>query len=293
MRVVSLGSGSSGNALLVQTSRTAVLVDAGFAAAHAGQPAAPGGRHAGHAQRDPAHPRAFGSRQRRGGLRGDARHPARLRSAHAEGGAGSAADAPGRAAPLPARRAARGQEHRFADLDVRSFAISHDAVAPCGYVLSTGAWTVTIATDTGECAPQVIEALRGAHLLVLEANHDRERLLAAPIPGTSSAASSATPATSPTRSAPRRWRRRWTTDPAGSGWRTSARPTTRPISPARRSATTSGRAGWGTPSCTSPRQGWDPTGRAARSSAARPRRMLRASSAPRAYRAASRAPTQH
>ena len=30
MRVVSLGSGSSGNSLLVQTSRTAVLVDAGF-----------------------------------------------------------------------------------------------------------------------------------------------------------------------------------------------------------------------------------------------------------------------
>src|SRR5262249_24994220 len=75
-----------------------------------------------------------------------------------------------------------GGSTQIPDLMLRSFPVSHGAVAPCGFVLSTAAWRVAVATDTGECGPAVVEALRGAHLLVLEANHDRERLLAGPYP---------------------------------------------------------------------------------------------------------------
>ena len=185
MRVVSLGSGSSGNALLVQTSRTVVLVDAGFA------------------------PRTLVSRLRQVGITPAMLSAILLTHEHSDHANGAAAFASAHGVPLVsdprtlkavlgqpmaqqalqlAPRAIPREELRvggsttFADLAVRSFAISHDAVAPCGYVLSTGAWTVAVATDTGECAPQVVEALRGAHLLVLEANHDRERLIAGPYP---------------------------------------------------------------------------------------------------------------
>ena len=65
---------------------------------------------------------------------------------------------------------------------MRSFPTSHDAVAPCGFVISTSAWQVCVVTDTGEVGEPVIEAMRGAHLVIIEANHDRERLLAGPYP---------------------------------------------------------------------------------------------------------------
>jgi phosphoribosyl 1,2-cyclic phosphodiesterase len=183
--VVSLGSGSGGNALLVQTSRTAVLVDAGFSA------------------------RILASRLRQAGATPAMLGAILLTHEHADHACGAAAFAAAHGVPLVADprtlravfdqtpaglvgQAARdalpreelhvGRSMRLGDLEVRSFPVSHDAAAPCGYVLSTGAWTVTIATDTGECAPPVVEALRGAHLLVLEANHDRERLLAGPYP---------------------------------------------------------------------------------------------------------------
>ncbi|HLJ81480.1 MAG TPA: hypothetical protein VKT52_08345, partial [Ktedonobacterales bacterium] len=68
------------------------------------------------------------------------------------------------------------------DLEVRGFPISHDAVAPCGWVLATGAWRACVVTDTGESRMEMIEAMRGAHLLVVEANHDVERLRLGPYP---------------------------------------------------------------------------------------------------------------
>ncbi len=187
MRVVSLGSGSSGNALLVQTSRTAVLVDAGFGvralASRLRQAGATPGmigavllthEHSDHASGATAFAAAHGIP-----LVAD---PRTLKAVLGHPAARQAVLTTQDASDLPREELSVGRATRVGDLDVRSFAISHDAVAPCGYVLSTGAWTVAIVTDTGECAPQVVEALRGAHLIVLEANHDRERLIAGPYP---------------------------------------------------------------------------------------------------------------
>jgi phosphoribosyl 1,2-cyclic phosphodiesterase len=55
-------------------------------------------------------------------------------------------------------------------------------VAPSGFLLSSSAWRVFIATDTGMPTEPMVEALREAHLVVLEANHDLKRLLNGPYP---------------------------------------------------------------------------------------------------------------
>ena len=75
-----------------------------------------------------------------------------------------------------------GRKKRLGALEVRSFAVSHDAAAPCGYVLTAGSWQVCVAIDTGEVGKPLAHALREAHLLVIEANHDEQMLQAGPYP---------------------------------------------------------------------------------------------------------------
>lgn len=79
--------------------------------------------------------------------------------------------------PFPA-----GTTCTIGDIEVRSFPVSHDAVAPCGYLLSAGGCRVCIVTDTGEVTPVMLEAIAQADLLILESNHDRARLLSGPYP---------------------------------------------------------------------------------------------------------------
>jgi phosphoribosyl 1,2-cyclic phosphodiesterase len=178
VRVVSLGSGSSGNAVLVEVGATRVLVDAGFPAA------------------------SIRARLRQWGVSPQTIAAVLLTHEHHDHARGAVefanrfavplvANAPTlhavlRAAPeekAPEQQAlALGGSLRLGALDVTSFAISHDAVAPCGYVLGSGAWQVCVVTDTGEVTAPMAQALRGAHVLVIEANHDEERLLSGPYP---------------------------------------------------------------------------------------------------------------
>jgi phosphoribosyl 1,2-cyclic phosphodiesterase len=79
--------------------------------------------------------------------------------------------------PLPA-----GTSCVIGDIEVHSFPVSHDAIAPCGYVLSAGGCRVCIVTDSGEVTPVMLEAISQADLLILESNHDRARLLSGPYP---------------------------------------------------------------------------------------------------------------
>jgi phosphoribosyl 1,2-cyclic phosphodiesterase len=178
-----LGSGSSGNAVVIQTGRTAVLVDAGFGV------------------------RALASRLRQVGVAPSAISAILLTHEHSDHACGARAFArlhgiplvsdprtikavvelPEAGATISARPVERvelplGSSTRLRDLEVRSFAISHDAVAPAGFRLSTGAWSVVVVTDTGEAQAPMIEAMRGASLLMIEANHDKQRLLRGPYP---------------------------------------------------------------------------------------------------------------
>jgi len=68
------------------------------------------------------------------------------------------------------------------DIEVVSFPVSHDAVAPCGYLLSAGGCRVCVVIDSGEVTSTMLEAMNQADLLILESNHDRERLLRGPYP---------------------------------------------------------------------------------------------------------------
>ena len=70
----------------------------------------------------------------------------------------------------------------FGDIDVTPFPVSHDAAAPCGFLLSAGGCRVCVAIDTGEVTETMLSMMQHADLLILEANHDRERLLRGPYP---------------------------------------------------------------------------------------------------------------
>jgi phosphoribosyl 1,2-cyclic phosphodiesterase len=70
----------------------------------------------------------------------------------------------------------------FGDIDVTPFPVSHDAAAPCGFLLSAGGCRVCVAIDTGEVTAAMLSMMQHADLLILEANHDRERLLRGPYP---------------------------------------------------------------------------------------------------------------
>ena len=185
MRVVSLGSGSSGNALVAQAGATAVLLDAGFPL------------------------RTLLGRLRQASVAPEQITAILLTHEHHDHACGAVAFARRYGIPLisePRTLAAvlaqpsRGQSEPVAPgsiervelplgrsvkvggLRVRSFPVSHDAVAPTGFVVSSGAWRLCFITDTGMVNEPIIEAMAESSLLVIESNHDKDRLLSGPYP---------------------------------------------------------------------------------------------------------------
>lgn len=68
------------------------------------------------------------------------------------------------------------------DLAVCPVPISHDAAAPTGYSLSAGRHKASLLTDTGRVTQEMISALAGSGLLLLESNHDVRMLKCGPYP---------------------------------------------------------------------------------------------------------------
>jgi phosphoribosyl 1,2-cyclic phosphodiesterase len=83
---------------------------------------------------------------------------------------------------LPRLELVAGVKHVIGDIEVLPFAISHDAIEPCGYLLHAGGCRLCLITDTGEVTPSMLEYIQQADLLILESNHDRERLVRGPYP---------------------------------------------------------------------------------------------------------------
>jgi phosphoribosyl 1,2-cyclic phosphodiesterase len=83
---------------------------------------------------------------------------------------------------LPRIELTVGVKHVIGDIEVLPFAVSHDAVEPCGYLLHAGGCRLCLITDTGEVTLSMLEYIQQADLLILESNHDRERLLGGPYP---------------------------------------------------------------------------------------------------------------
>lgn len=166
MRFASLGSGSEGNALVVQAGQTCVLMDCGFALAETGARLARLGLSAGH-------------------LSGIV-----VTHEHGDHIAGVARLARKHAIPvwlthgtLRAQSKSLGDLPNLTEIDphtafdigelrVQPYAVPHDAAEPVQYVFSDGVRRLGVLTDTGCATPHIEAALSGCDALVLECNHD-------------------------------------------------------------------------------------------------------------------------
>jgi len=75
-----------------------------------------------------------------------------------------------------------GASFQIGDIEVQSFSIPHDAVDPVGFCFEAQGVRIGIATDLGYIPESVKYHLRRADLLLLEANHDLDMLKVGPYP---------------------------------------------------------------------------------------------------------------
>jgi phosphoribosyl 1,2-cyclic phosphodiesterase len=171
-----LASGSKGNAVLVTSSKTRVLVDAGLSGKELARRMEQVGISARqldalivtHEHQD--HVRGLGVLSRRFDL------PVFLSRGTLEN--------------LPPGIGELAQSHLFrdgtafqiGDLQISPFAISHDAQDPVGMVIESGACRLGFCTDLGVVTQLVRTKLQGCQGLLLEANHDPELLINGPYP---------------------------------------------------------------------------------------------------------------
>jgi phosphoribosyl 1,2-cyclic phosphodiesterase len=77
----------------------------------------------------------------------------------------------------------RRDRFSLAGMKITAFPSSHDAADPCGYSFeSRRGHRVVITTDTGVITAEAAEVLAGAHVIGIEANHDRTMLDTGPYP---------------------------------------------------------------------------------------------------------------
>ncbi len=67
-------------------------------------------------------------------------------------------------------------------IEVRPYTVPHDAREPVQYVFSDGAVKLGVLTDTGSLTAHIAESLNACEALVLECNHDLEMLMRGPYP---------------------------------------------------------------------------------------------------------------
>lgn len=177
-----LGSGSGGNAAVIATPTTRILIDAGFSRRELRRRLALAG-HSPHAITPDA------------GL--DAVLITHEHSDHVAGLPRLAASAPfpvyineGTQAALgPAgaalprvERFVTGQSFAIGDIEITPFTIPHDASDPVGFRFRAQGVAIVFVTDLGYLAANVLDQLRGADCLVIESNHDLEMLKAGGYP---------------------------------------------------------------------------------------------------------------
>jgi phosphoribosyl 1,2-cyclic phosphodiesterase len=173
MRFASLGSGSEGNALLVETTSgtttTRVLLDCGFSA------------------------KEIERRLARIGIRADELDAILITHEHSDhiGSAltlarkwsiplhmswGTARAVGADEVPVELHVLWGDESVAVGDLQVLPYTVPHDAREPLQYVFSDGASRLGVLTDVGGCTPHITTVLGGCDALVLESNHDVEML---------------------------------------------------------------------------------------------------------------------
>ena len=179
MRILSLGSGSKGNATLVESENACLLIDCGFSVVELTRRMALQGRHpeqlsailVTHEHSD--HIRGVFPLARRYAL------PVYLTP-----GTLTAA----RASLVKVNSELRLQgidthlDFQIEDITVSPVAVPHDAREPVQFICRKQGKSLGILTDLGSITAHVIEAYRHCDGLLLEANHDRSMLVDGPYP---------------------------------------------------------------------------------------------------------------
>src|SRR4051794_33348307 len=75
-----------------------------------------------------------------------------------------------------------GASFQIGDIEVQSFGIPHDAIDPVGYCFEAHGVRVGVATDLGYVPESIKFHLRRTNVLLLEANHDLDMLKVGPYP---------------------------------------------------------------------------------------------------------------
>jgi phosphoribosyl 1,2-cyclic phosphodiesterase len=75
-----------------------------------------------------------------------------------------------------------GSGFQVGDIEVRSFGVPHDAVDPVGFAFAAGGVRIAVATDLGYVPESIKFHLKRTDLLLLEANHDLDMLKVGPYP---------------------------------------------------------------------------------------------------------------
>lgn len=77
---------------------------------------------------------------------------------------------------IPCRIFTTGSSFEIGDVVVDTFSVPHDAYDPVGFLIHTPAGRIGLLTDLGHATKLVLERVRTANVLVLEANHDVKML---------------------------------------------------------------------------------------------------------------------
>jgi phosphoribosyl 1,2-cyclic phosphodiesterase len=175
LRFTSLGSGSSGNALVVESGETRVMMDCGFTLADTK------------------------ARLERVGLAPSRISGVVVTHEHEDHMGGVARFALRYAIPVYLTRGSAqwlppdfpavlvhciDSHTPFAigDVAVEPFPVPHDAREPVQYVFSDGNARLGVVTDLGTVTQHVVEKLSGCEALVIECNHDLDMLMEGPYP---------------------------------------------------------------------------------------------------------------
>jgi phosphoribosyl 1,2-cyclic phosphodiesterase len=175
MRFASLGSGSRGNALVVEVGRTRVLLDCGFSATETVA------RLARLSLRAEDVDAVVVTHEHDDHLGGVARFAGRFRiPVHATAGTLAAAGAA--LASIETHVVDSHNPYPIGDLLLEPFPVPHDAREPSQYVFGDGSVRLGVLTDVGMATPHVRAVLGGCSALVLECNHDAAMLEASAYP---------------------------------------------------------------------------------------------------------------
>jgi phosphoribosyl 1,2-cyclic phosphodiesterase len=171
-----LGSGSRGNAVFIEKSSTAILIDCGFSGKETNRRLERIGRSiedldaifVTHEHND--HIGGVGVLSRK------CKIPVFINQLTLKGGEKKLGKL------FKVNEFTTGDKIQFQDLEVKSFRISHDTNDPVGYVVNDSSKRFGYCTDTGKVSLLMAQRLKGCHGLVLEFNHDLDMLQNGPYP---------------------------------------------------------------------------------------------------------------